>query len=112
MLMKRFLFPAILFLVSLFYTQQCFANHVFGGELLYKYVSGNTYTLTLTLYGDCGTSNPGAFNLLPIDTPLIRVYHGNYQDSFHVILRPVANNGVEVSPVCPGQLSNTTCNGG
>src|ERR1700759_3474458 len=110
--MKRLLFPVILFIAGFFYSSRVAANHVFGGELLYKYVSGNTYTLTLTIYGDCGTSNPSAFDLLPVDSPIIRVFRNNYLDSFHVRLYPTPNSGMEVSPVCPGQINNTTCNAG
>jgi gliding motility-associated-like protein len=110
--MKHTSLTVIIFLSSFFYSVNTFANHVFGGELLYKYVSGNTYALTLTLYGDCGTANPTAFQDLYISTPEIFVYHGNYLDSFHVTLQPDSNIGIEVSPVCPSQLNNTTCNGG
>lgn len=79
---------------------------------MYQHLSGNKYALTLTLYGDCGTPNPDVFQALYTSTPLIYVFHDNLQDSMERHLQPVPNIGVEVSPVCPSQLNNTTCRGG
>jgi len=88
----------------------CYATHVYGGELLYRYISGNQYELTLTLYGDCSAAS-NIFNGLFTATPYILIYHDN-RDSSIVQLPPVAGIGEEVSPVCPAQINNTTCNGG
>src|SRR5690349_14860774 len=52
------------------------ANHLFGGELFYTYVSGNTYKITMVLYGDCGSSAGGAFQGLPTAQPEVEVYNG------------------------------------
>lgn len=88
-----------------------YATHVYGGELLYTYISGNRYLLTLTLYGDC-SANASVFNKLYTSTPTIHIYHDNFQDSTHVRLQPSANIGEEVSPVCSAETNNTSCNGG
>ncbi|WP_161499341.1 gliding motility-associated C-terminal domain-containing protein [Flavipsychrobacter stenotrophus] len=52
------------------------------------------------------------FNQLYSARPRLEVWDGNVlvRDSFVLKLNP--GSGIEVSPVCPGQLSNTFCNGG
>lgn len=92
---------------SVFYSR---ASHIFGGELLYTYVSGNTYKITLTLYGDCGAA-ASIFNSLYGARPLIFLLNGNAKvDSFYLVYD--TSSGTEVSPVCPAQINNTTCHGG
>jgi gliding motility-associated-like protein len=87
----------------------CLATHIFGGELLYSNVSGKKYVITLTLYGDCAASST-IFNSLYTATPFITALRGGaLVDSFRLQPRVV---GIEVSPVCPAQLGNTSCNGG
>ncbi len=106
---KKYLHISLLCLATLFSTP-VFATHIFGGELLYAWVPGNKYSLKLTLYGDCSALS-STFATLYTSKPLILVYRGNtLVDS--VRLLPEAGTGVEVSPVCPLQLQNTTCNGG
>jgi gliding motility-associated-like protein len=86
----------------------CFATHIFGGELLYQHQSGNTYKLTLTLYGDCSGTYIGN---LDTAAPVIEIYNGaQYLDS--LVLAQEPNSGIEVSPVCAKDLWNTTCKGG
>jgi gliding motility-associated-like protein len=83
-------------------------SHIFGGELLYKHLSGYTYELTLTLYGDCsGNSYPNLFT----SAPKVMIYNGNTPNSF-VILNLTGVPGLEVTPVCPSEINNTKCNGG
>ncbi len=86
-----------------------YGTHIFGGELLYTHISGNTYKVTLTLYGDCGATND-IFQSLYIAKPNVNVYINDvlYQKRTF----KVESAGVEVSPVCPEQIMNTTCNGG
>ncbi|MBS1586474.1 MAG: gliding motility-associated C-terminal domain-containing protein [Bacteroidetes bacterium] len=110
--MRKVLFTTLFILGASCSYIRTFANHVFGGELLYQHITGNTYALTLTLYGDCGAPNQSVFQGLYTSTPLVYVFHDNYQDSVHLYLQPVPNIGVEVSPVCPSQINNTTCRGG
>ncbi len=83
------------------------ATHIFGGELLYTHISGDTYRVVMTLYGDCSSS---ASSALPTSEPAINIYDGS--TLFTIIKLQPIDVGQEVSPVCPGQLANTTCNGG
>jgi gliding motility-associated-like protein len=82
------------------------ASHIFGVDLSYTNVGGNVYTVTLAVYGDCSGS---AFYNLSTSSPTIDVYNGStYVSSMTLSVQP-PTNGVEVSPVCPSQLGNTTC---
>ncbi len=86
------------------------ANHIFGGELFYKHVSGNTYTITLVMYGDCGTNAPQVFNSLHTATPQIIIRNGSTPTGS--ITLAIADTGVEVTPVCAAEVNNTICKGG
>lgn len=97
---------AFIFLLSL---PQAKASHIFGGDFFYTHLSGNTYRITLVLYGDCSGS---AFTSLPTSVPRVVIYKGaSFQDSL-LLQNTGPYNGVEVSPVCPSELGNTTCNTG
>ncbi len=86
-----------------------YASHIFGGELLYTHVSGNTYKVTLTVYGDCGAGS-AIFNTLYAATPVVNIYNGGIL--FSTINLPGVELGTEVSPVCLAEIKNTSCNGG
>lgn len=82
------------------------ATHVYGADLFYTHVSGNTYTLTLHVYGDCGS---GQFPSLSSSYAEMEIYNGNTltrRDTL-ILQNPIA--GVEVTPVCPTQANNTRC---
>jgi gliding motility-associated-like protein len=106
---KNFFSAALL----LFFITTCAtsrASHIFGGELLYTHISGNTYKITLTVYGDCSAS-ADIFNTLYASTPTIYVFNGKTTIPDTMFLNP-EELGTEVSPVCPSQKNNTRCNGG
>ncbi|PZF74405.1 gliding motility-associated C-terminal domain-containing protein [Taibaiella soli] len=86
------------------------ATHIYGGELLYQYLSGNSYKISLTLYGDC-SANPTTFNQLYSATPSIDISNdaGHYQTT---TLALESNGGYEVTPICSSEISNSACNGG
>lgn len=107
-------FYCICFLLLLTVNPKAFSSHIYGGDLLYQHISGNTYRITVVLYGDCGSSDPNTFASLNNSTPEIYVYDPNNLDSTYKIYLPidVPNSNIEVSPVCPGELMNTTCNNG
>jgi gliding motility-associated-like protein len=107
MRVKKIFFSFLLSLVSICSGSSVYASHVYGGDLLYKHVSGDLYRVTLTLYGDCSS---GVFPSLLQSTAKIYIYKNGSFYSFRDLLRE--DDGVEVSPVCPRMLPNTTCNGG
>lgn len=83
------------------------ASHILGGELFYTHVSGNTYNVTMIIYGDCSGSVQ-AFQGLISATPEVQVYNGSTLTST-IFLQPQSGAGVLVSPVCPDEINNTTC---
>ena len=80
------------------------ANHIIGLDLGYTWVSGNTYKITLTAYGDCGA---GTFGSLSTAAPVICIFDStHYMSSITLAL---AGGGVNVSNVCPRDTDSTTC---
>lgn len=93
--------------MCLCFSQKTRASHTFGADFYYTHVSGNTYTIVLDVYGDCsGASFPN----LPNSTPGVEVYDNGVL--FQTLDLTLSGPGVEVTPVCPAQINNTTCNGG
>jgi len=82
------------------------ASHIFGIDLYYTHVGGNTYTIHLVVYGDCSSS---VFYTLSTATPSIDIYNGNTYLSTTTLTVQPPTNGIEVTPVCPSQAANTQC---
>ena len=79
------------------------ATHISGADITYTWVSGNTYTLDLTLYRDCsGVSAP---NNVSVSYSSVSC---NYNLS--VTLNKLAGTGQEITHPCTPGL--TTCSGG
>ncbi len=91
------------------------ASHSVGADLTYTCVGNNTYEITLTFYRDCfsSTDAPGIGG---IDLPEIRIISATCGLETIISLTPVANPdgtfATEISPICEGELANSTCNGG
>lgn len=101
----------VLFLICSSYAKVA-ANHLFGGELYYTHISGNTYKVTMVLYGDCAsTTTTTAFSALYTAKPGINIYNGTSLYST-MNLDVESGAGEEVTPVCPDSLGATSCNGG
>jgi gliding motility-associated-like protein len=95
-----FLLAGMLFLAH----SKVSASHIYGADFFYTYVTGNTYNVTLVVYGDCSGT---AFPNLSGATPEVQVLNGS---SFYTtITLSQQGPGVEVTPVCPSQLNNTNC---
>ena len=94
----------VLTVIALFLTLNASATHIYGGDFFYTWVSGNTYTISLVIYGDCSGS---AFPFLTGATPQVEIYNGS--TSITTITLSQQGSAVEVTPVCPSQLGNTTC---
>jgi gliding motility-associated-like protein len=103
----RYLFCVLLFISAGFRSD---ANHLVGMDLFYTWVSGNTYKVTLIAYGDCGSaSTTTAFGLLPTATPEVYIYNGSsYLATMTLTVQP-PSAGVEITPVCPADISLTQC---
>lgn len=102
-LRNRLLFTVLL-LPLLLFGRRAEASHLYGADLYYTWVSGTTYTVTLTIYGDCGGS---AFSTLNGASPEIDIYKNTtFQTTISLTQQ---GTGFEVTPVCPSQASNTNC---
>lgn len=101
----------IVLLLVLGIAKNASATHIYGADFFYTYVSGTTYTVTLVIYGDCqARSNPNnVFGSLSTAAPEVIVYrNGTYKQTTNLSIQS-PSAGVEVTPVCPAQLSNTAC---
>ncbi len=103
--LRSFLFCTMLLLLG----TSVYASHVVGVDLFYTWQSGNTYKVTLIVYGDCGPASASAFSTLPTATPNICIYDGNTNiDNFNLAIQP-PSAGVEITPVCPADVALTQC---
>lgn len=99
----RWLIPVLLLLVLC--SNKAKATHLYGGELHYTHTSGNTYTITLTLYGDCSGQN---FDGLKAANPTVRILN-NFNLYTTLFLHEDSSQRKEVSPVCPEDVDKTIC---
>lgn len=82
------------------------ASHAMGADLSYKSLGGNKYEITLKFYRDCaGVAAPSSASIN------ISSVSCNVSTSMN-IMKVAAESGIEVSPLCPGQLANSSCNNG
>src|ERR1017187_4991297 len=103
---RKYLKGIVLFSLIVFSVIRSYGSHIFGIDLYYTHVAGNTYTIHLVVYGDCSGS---AFPTLPTSAPVINIYDGSTLNSSVTLAVQAPVNGVEVTPVCPAQVGNTTC---
>lgn len=96
----------LILVLALIFSINAKATHIYGADFYYTYVSGNTYTVTLVVYGDCSGS---AFSSLSSSTPTVQLYNGSSLISTQNLILQAPTAGVEVTPVCSAQLSNTNC---
>ena len=95
-----------LFLLLVLSVAKSDASHLVGGEITYKWLGGNDYSINVHLYRDCMG--------IPIVTSASVTFTSiSCNQSFSVSI-PVDSNVSPklVSPVCIPQLSNSACNGG
>ncbi len=105
-MMNRLLhFFVILFCGALtfVFTQQLKASHAAGADISYICNGGNSYTFSLSFYRDCdGISAPTSETLT--------ITSASCGQTLTVSMTQVSSQ--EVSPLCPAQIGNSTCNGG
>lgn len=78
------------------------ATHIYGADLFYTYVSGNTYRITLNVYGDCAGA---AFPALSSASAQVQVFNGSTSAGTITLALQNPTAGVEVTPVCPSVSS-------
>lgn len=116
--MKKLLpacFRSVLFSLLVLLSFSSRASHIVGGDLFYNWISGNTYKITVILYGDCGSGGPGTpFENLNVSHPVVCVYNGATPIGSVTLDPDVAsafpNRGTEITPVCIDSIGHTQCN--
>lgn len=96
-------------LCCIFGSKDTFATHIVGGDLYYTWITGNTYRITVVLYGDCGPSSAAAFASLPTGAPQVCVYNGTTPVTSLTLRVRNPSAGTEITPVCPDSLTKTQC---
>lgn len=77
------------------------ASHIAGGEIYWQCLGNNEYEVTLVLYRDCEGIPVNQSETIDIQSPC-----GTQT------VTVTAGPPTEISQLCDGQLSNSTCNGG
>ncbi len=100
----RILIALVIVFLSVMTVRKAEATHAMAVDLTYECIGGNEYEFTLSFYRDCkGISAPS--------TPVLHIESRSCNFHTHINLTRTGP-GVEVSAVCPSELSNTSCNGG
>ena len=98
--------PFLIFLLFVLPGGNLFATHYYGVDLFYTHISGNTYRVTLVAFGDCSGVQFPSFSVV---RPGIHIMKGNTEVLYDFLDQEAPKDGIEVTPVCPDELSNTTC---
>ncbi len=98
--------PLLMALLFLLCTGRLLATHYYGVDLFYTHVSGNTYRVSLVAFGDCSGAQFPSFSTT---RPRIYVRQGSTDILTDFLDPEPPRDGIEVTPVCPEELNNTTC---
>ena len=97
--MKKIAILLFIVLICSFYSR---ASHIAGADLTYRWVGGNDWEITLTLYRDCygiDVANPETVH-----------FSSSCVSDFTANISEISGTGNEITNACPGQP--TTCSGG
>lgn len=97
----------ILLIVFAFFLKEenVMASHMMGADISYTCLGGNQYQISLNVYRDCD----GIAVSTNYDVTVSSASCGVTQT---LTLNQASSTGIEVSPLCAAQLSQSTCNGG
>ncbi len=101
--MKKILTLISILIIFIQFNSQ--ATHIMGMDISYKCLGNNTYHITLSFYRDCS----GAAQA-PTSAPIDYASASCGQTLSATLTQTV--NGLEVSPLCPAQILQSSCNGG
>jgi hypothetical protein len=81
------------------------ASHMMGADISYECLGNNQYRISLNIYRDCSG--------IPVSSSYqVTIASASCGLSQTLSLAQTASTGLEVSPLCPAQISQSTCNGG
>ncbi len=98
------LFSAVLLLFLFYPRAELQATHAMGSDLTYTCLGGNTYEFTLTIYRDCAGVDLTQQQNIEFSSATCGI------STF--ILKADRVSFTELSPLCPAQQPNSSCNGG
>lgn len=94
---------ALLFILS---SGKLLASHFYGVDMYYTHISGNTYRVSIAAFGDCSGEQFPSFKTV---RPKIYIRKGGTDVAADFLDLELPKEGIEVTPVCPAELNNTTC---
>jgi gliding motility-associated-like protein len=107
--MKKYLKGFLLFLGLIFIGLSLKASHMQGADLWYTWIGPNTYKITVTFYKDCN----GFVDMGPTLTGVTVESASGCGPIQQVTMNIVPGfDSVEVSPLCPAQIGQSSCNNG
>ncbi len=93
-------------LAVLFMPDRVFGSHAMGTDITYECLGNNQYRITVAFYRDCAGINAPSTISISYFSPSCNIPAGTYSQTLN------QQSSQEVSPLCPSQLINSTCNGG
>ncbi len=86
-----------------------YATHILAMDIYYTWVVGNTYKISLAVYGDCGPASHPVFDSLATAKPVICILrNGSIITTLDLTIQ-APMQGEDVTPVCPAQVGHTQC---
>ena len=101
---NRFIYLFALLIPIFLSYQKAQATHAMGADLRYECLGGDDYRITLSIYRDCIGSGLAAKQNI--------VFRSASCGVAPYILKADRTSIIELSPLCPVQQPNSTCNGG
>lgn len=99
---KTYVLALLAFLLAPFFS---YASHDVAVDFTYRWISGDTYEFQVKFYRDCSGATAPASIIVSFTSP------SGCGSTFFTTL-DVDGPGVEVSPLCPADLSNSSCRSG
>ncbi len=111
--MLRKMYPTIrkslLVLLLTIFCQHAFASHIVGMDLFYTWVVGNTYKITLVVYGSCGLPSRAAFGTLSGGTPQICIFQDTVFVGSTTLSVVAPDSGLLINQICTAYADSTEC---
>ena len=104
MIKKSTFLVTLIAILSMAFPFQSKATHMMGADIYFECLGNNSYQFTLVFYRDC-------FGITPPTSVNMDISAASCGLNSQITLNQVGP-GVEVSPLCPSLLSQSTCNGG
>ncbi|GIV33612.1 MAG: hypothetical protein KatS3mg031_1147 [Chitinophagales bacterium] len=85
---------------------QMLGSHAMGTDITFQCLGNNQYRISVAFYRDCAGINAPTSISVSYFSPSCNIPAGTYSQTLTL------QGSQEVSPLCPSQLANSSCNGG